>query len=400
VVIGSYLPQSGFTRVLLTVLSRLSAGYDVHFVGMGYKGPPIVRGQLTIHPTNLQGGDGFGAYQGAALVMALRAPLVVWMNDLWMLKNYLPAFAPLGARVKRVIYCPLDGRLPDASLVAPLVSVDRCVVYTSFAAAEIQRACAALAASGVTPAFAAPDIIPHGVDRGTFHPIDGGRLAARAALFPDRDDLREAFIVLNANRPIARKRIDLTIAAFAHFARNLPADANVWLYLHHAIITPDERDRVLAWAREQEVLDRLILDTTPASDAQLNLIYNACDVGVNTAMGEGWGLVSLEHAATGAAQIVPRHSACAEIWGDGGVLIDPVSSGVPAFSPLDMATVSPIDVAHALDRLYAEGAYRQEMSAAAIRIAARPDYGWDAIADRWAALLQETIASAGRGEAA
>src|SRR5689334_9601072 len=149
---------------------------------MGYRGPPIVRSRMTIHPTNLQGGDVFGAYQGAALVAELRAPVVVWMNDLWMLKNYLPAFAPLGARVKKVIYCPLDGRLPDTSLVAPLVSVARCVVYTRVAAGEIQRACAALATSGITPSFAAPDIIPHGVDRDTFHPIDGGRTAARAAL--------------------------------------------------------------------------------------------------------------------------------------------------------------------------------------------------------------------------
>ena len=31
-------------------------------------------------------------------------------------------------------------------------------------------------------------------------------------------------------------------------------------------------------------------------DEQLNLIYNAVDVGINTANGEGWGLVPFEHA--------------------------------------------------------------------------------------------------------
>ena len=31
-------------------------------------------------------------------------------------------------------------------------------------------------------------------------------------------------------------------------------------------------------------------------DEALNLIYNACDVGINTANGEGWGLVPFEHA--------------------------------------------------------------------------------------------------------
>ena len=44
-------------------------------------------------------------------------------------------------------------------------------------------------------------------------------------------------------------------------------------------------------------------------DRELNLLYNACDVGITTSMGEGWGLVSFEHGAAGAAQIVPDHSA-------------------------------------------------------------------------------------------
>lgn len=31
-------------------------------------------------------------------------------------------------------------------------------------------------------------------------------------------------------------------------------------------------------------------------------------------MGEGWGMVSFEHVATGAVQIVPDRSACGKLW--------------------------------------------------------------------------------------
>jgi hypothetical protein len=31
----------------------------------------------------------------------------------------------------------------------------------------------------------------------------------------------------------------------------------------------------------------------------------------------------MEHGATGAAQIVPRHTACAELCAEGGVLVEP-----------------------------------------------------------------------------
>ena len=78
-------------------------------------------------------------------------------------------------------------------------------------------------------------------------------------------------------------------------------------------------------------------------------------------------LVSFEHAATGAAQIVPRHSACAELWADAAEIVEPVDTYVPAFSPLEMQAVAPEGVAAALERLYADRAYRTAMSLAAYR---------------------------------
>ena len=164
-------------------------------------------------------------------------------------------------------------------------------------------------------------VIPLGVDTDTFRPVGSrsegeGRREARRALFPKVPELLDSFVVLNANRPWARKRIDLTVEGFAMFSRGKPA--GVKLYLHHTLTSDFERRSTQKLLKRFQVEDRVILGGTaheePAvSGEQLNLLYNACDVGLNTAMAEGWGLVSFEHAATGAAQIVPGYGTCAKV---------------------------------------------------------------------------------------
>ena len=114
-------------------------------------------------------------------------------------------------------------------------------------------------------------------------------------------------------------------------------------------------------------------------DDELNLLYNACDVGINTAMGEGWGLVSFEHGAAGAAQIVPDHTACAELWRGRAELIPPARSYIPEFSPLEMGEVSPQGVARALEALYQRSGPPTGAVACRQCVAQNPAHSWDAI---------------------
>lgn len=44
------------------------------------------------------------------------------------------------------------------------------------------------------------------------------------------------------------------------------------------------------------------------------MVYNAADIGINTCIGEGWGLVNTEHGSVGVAQLVPDHTSLAEIF--------------------------------------------------------------------------------------
>jgi D-inositol-3-phosphate glycosyltransferase len=207
-----------------------------------------------------------------------------------------------------------------------------------------------------------------------------GRAAAKQKIFGDLADVADSFVVLNASRPDGRKRVDLTIEGFARFAAGKPA--NVRLCLHHAFMGEREAGQIRSLI-EQHCAERVYLNPLPGgvvSDDALNTLYNACDVGINTSMGEGWGLVSFEHGAAGAAQIVPDHTACGELWRGRAELIPPARSYTPEFSVLEMGEVSAAGVAQALENLYRNPQRRQELAKAAFVSARNPAYSWDIIA--------------------
>jgi D-inositol-3-phosphate glycosyltransferase len=216
------------------------------------------------------------------------------------------------------------------------------------------------------------------------------RTEAKAKVFAGLPDLESSFIVLNASRADKRKRIDLTIEGFARFAAGKPG--NVRLCLHHGVASEPQKDQIRSLVERFELKERAWLNPLAGGvvdDHELNLLYNACDVGINTSMGEGWGLVSFEHGAAGAAQIVPAHTACAEIWNGRAEMMRPVRSYTPEFSALEMAEVSAEGVAAALGNLYENPQRRQQLAQAAHDAAQNSTYTWDAIAARFDDLFAE-----------
>ncbi len=156
----------------------------------------------------------------------------------------------------------------------------------------------------------------------------------------------------------------------------------------------DERAAIVALAGGLDLTDRIYLsplDAPPLSDADLNLVYNACDVGLNTALGEGWGLVSFEHAATGASQIVSDNSACAELWPGAADLLPTVETYDPRLSPLTMGATSPAAIAAALDRHYSDSEHLRARSLSAYQNATQSAYDWDQIAAQWHNLFTEIL---------
>ncbi len=403
IAIGFNMYGTGLTRVMHDIMRRLADRHEIHYLGIGYSGETIRDRGLTIYPTNPKGGDVFAAFQAKRMIEEIDPALVFILHDIWCFPHYLNILGPYRDRLRIVGYIPLDGRIVNEEDVASLVRADRVVVYTEFARKEFEGAFDRLRAKrgGEFPQVDFPqvDVIPHGVDRHRFHPFphleeasfaSPARTQAKRKVFPDLADPESSFIVLNASRVDNRKRVDLTIAGFARFAAGKPA--NVMLCLHHAILAEPEHDQIRSLIAQFGLKDRIYLNPLAGGvvdDDALNLLYNACDVGINTSMGEGWGLVSCEHGAAGAAQIVPRHTACTEIWRGRGELMEPTRWYIPAFSCLEMGELSAEAVAQALENLYADPQRRQQLAQAAHEAALNPDYTWDSIAERFDGLFAE-----------
>jgi glycosyltransferase involved in cell wall biosynthesis len=159
------------------------------------------------------------------------------------------------------------------------------------------------------------DVLEHGIDSLVFKPLsDGERAGIRKNLNLKAGDK----VFLNMNRNSQRKRLDLTIMAFARLLKKFP-DAPYHLLLVTGVKPEGGAfyQPLQIYLNELELLglDNLkygtrvtIVDTTAPqayfNDDAINQLYNVADVGINTSAGEGFGLCQLEHMATGAPQVV------------------------------------------------------------------------------------------------
>lgn len=116
-------------------------------------------------------------------------------------------------------------------------------------------------------------------------------------------------------------------------------------------------------------------------DRTLNLIYNACDVGVNTSCGEGWGLIPFEHAAAGRCQILPNHTACKELWGSAAKLI----------SVDDKNQIDVSDLANQFYDFYHNPNLVKEQGRLAYQRTLAPDLSWLNISKKWERIFNEML---------
>jgi len=399
-VVADAIVPTGFARVSHSILSRLKSRYEFHHLGVNYGGG-AAHGDWQVYPA-AAAGDLFGINRLAPLIEETKPDLVFFINDLWRICQYMPVLAQCPKSLRSVAYFPVDSDPVEPEMVIPLLArIDSLVTYTHFACNETRAAIEG--AKQIRPGLPQKDVavIPHGVDSQLFRPLCEGvdaasfaesRRAARRLLFPDRPDLDDAFIVLNANRNQPRKRIDLTVEAFALFARDKPPGVKLWLDMGKEDVGWD----VEVLARRFGISERLMLTSRlnlppdPAGN-RLNWIYNACDVGLNTCSGEGWGLVAFEHAATGAAQVVPRHTTQSELWRDAADFVEPRFLLTNEQILTNAYLVAPEDAAEVLGRLHRDRPHREETAVKCFKVATQDKYSWDAIAERWHDMFRRAL---------
>ena len=369
---------TGFARVNHSIYGNLPKGkYEIHHLAINYRGDPYPDAKALLYPAVL-GGDLFGIGRLKKMVENIKPDMIFILNDSWMIPQYLEQIPD--TYVKKVVtYFPVDAKPLDSEWVIPISQLTVPVTYTEYAREAVLEH--------------APNadvrVIPHGIDRKVFHPVDS--MVARKKLAGLTED---DFIFLNANRNQPRKRVDLTIKGFARFAKDKPS--NVKLYLHMGI--EDMGWHVIRLCDRFGIADRLVLSTmdlSPAkyvSDAHLNNIYNACDVGINTSMGEGWGLTSFEHGACGKAQIVPNSSACKEIYGEDRAILLPIDHYETYPQILtEGAVVTEDGIVEAMERYYSDTELREQHAVNLYEYITAPQFDWKNIAKQWDAIFEEVI---------
>ena len=186
---------------------------------------------------------------------------------------------------------------------------------------------------------------PHGFDEKLYYPIP----MKLCRMFYNFD--QDAFMVLNLNRNQPRKRWDTTIIAWAEFVeRHYNVNVNTkkgdyrvnkhtkrpiklvvgtqmegyWNLMD--IFENEIKFREVPWEYAKNTIQP-INNPQMLSDKEINILYNSCDVGLNSADGEGYGLCGFESSALGKAQVSANLGGMKEFLNQyNSILIEPVTS--------------------------------------------------------------------------
>lgn len=306
--------NTGFARVSHGLLKFLSGLYDITVLDI-YR---TIEGNYVSFDTALkvkiEGKENFNDSFGIERLckIAPKYDMIFMIQDVWNIDKILSVMRQNKVDVPPVVcYFPVDAKSHYKKWYENFDMVAQPITYTKFAFDVVKEA------SGIEP-----KIIPHGIDTTDFYEVEASKAEQRALFFRDSglknpDSYNNSFIFLSANRNQSRKRLDVVMYAYKLFLEETKATDSI-LYMHCGN-TDDSHINVTELAEKLGITKHIILsygaNGIPSFDVPtLNMIYNICDVGINTGLGEGWGLCQTEHAATGAPQIVPNHSACAELF--------------------------------------------------------------------------------------
>ena len=389
--IGDAVVSTGFARVNHSVIESLPKyKYDIHHLGINYFGDPHPF-KHKIYPAAIgTQGDLYGLNRVVDLIRHVSPDFIFILNDPWMIDVYLEKIkeAKLGG-IPIVAYFPVDAEEHSAAYYRHFDIVDAVCIYTKFGMRVLLQAGAP---------YVTPDkmhVIPHGIDTRLFFPID--KEQARSSVYPQNrlEEFMNSFIILNANRNQPRKRIDITMWAFREFQKN---KADVKLYLHMGIT--DMVINIIEKSAQYGFDNKLVVSAmTPyipgVPDTRMNEIYNATDVGINTSLGEGWGLTNWEHAATGKPQILPNNSVHNEVWGDNVILVDTIMPQMIDRVNTVGQVVSIDGMVRAFEWAYIDwkngGSALQELGNKALARVTEEQFSWEEVGKKFHKVFQSVI---------
>ena len=309
--------------------------------------------------------QGFGYNQVPAFFEAVRPDLCIVYNDMMVVSQIVTKLVEArnqtGHACKIVVYIDQVYPFQRVQFVHFLNQhADAIIAFTDYWADCIRK-------QGLRdmPMY----ILHHGLDVKRTFPIPTKYARMYFGFEPNE------FLVLNLNRNQPRKRWDTCVMAWVQFVSN-HMDDPVKLIVGTAI----SQEKGGSWNilelfhREfskhgidiQKGMKHVVFIDRPQmlSDADVNILNNACDVGINTCDGEGWGLCNFEMGALGKGQIVSRVGGFLDMFTDDSALfvepalryyVDSTRDGVGG----EASMCDPRDFVEALEKYYKDPALRE-----------------------------------------
>ena len=383
--VADFAAMTGFGRVSGAILPRIKEKYDITVLACNWHGDPTPEQEdFRMFPAaNRFQQAPFGEERIREIVEREQPDIVFTLNDPWIASDQYRRIEDLHkqGKFKFVGYLTMDS-YNWLGGIDPHINVwDSVITFTEFGAYEFLKA-------GINRPIT---VIPHGLDAGVFYPMD--KKEARKELKLSED----IFICFNGQRNQPRKRIDITVAAFAQFAVGRP-DAQ--LYLHMGL-KDQGWDAMGLFAREMrknglDPNNRIIMTTNSPQPPNvpvemLNTIYNVADVGINTTKGGGWELVNFEHAACRVAQVVPDHTSTKEIFEGYGELIRCDHVDVDPNYGREMPCPSVEHLVEILTSLYKDREKLDQVAKSCYERVTEDQFKWDNISDQFDGVFQEVL---------
>ena len=303
--------MTGYAKVSYGILSELSKQPWLQITHFAFQKQTEIPADFRPYPSNVEVIDamalekpvqqGFGIQALPDIIRRKRPQVVMIYNDLSIVTRFLEEIRKSGiSRNFQIwVYCDQVYTMqPQALLDVLNRDADRIFTFTSYWKQLLKD-------QGITRPI---DVLLHGFQSNHYFPIPK-ELARKQLQLPN-----EVFLFLNLNRNQPRKRYDILIMAFVELLVKYPTKP---LYL---LAVCDKGDKG-GWSlfeifqrelRMREVSidmfgNRLIITTQNLcfKDDEINLFYNAADVGITTTDGEGFGLCQFEQMGVGVPQIVP-----------------------------------------------------------------------------------------------
>ena len=318
---------TGYARISHVLLNDLARrGHDVtHFAFQHYQAGGIERPMhpnITVIDVTAKAKQTFGYDIVAQEVQRVAPDVVIVYNDMIVTTHILNALEGLPKTFRFISYLDLVYPYQDWTLIQFIKDrADHLFVFSDTWKSNLIE-------MGVPPEKL--DVFPHGFDTERFFHIPHHEARKRLGL--GLDD----FLVLNTNRNSYRKALDVTIRSFLMFLHTVGCPETVKLMLNCRMDVTEGYDMLhvirieclkLGLDYDRIVNHHIIQLGRPGlvDEDTMNALYNACDIGINTCLGEGFGLCNVEHAGLGAPQIVSRVGGLADIFKTHGCTIEPIT---------------------------------------------------------------------------